>query len=78
MTARIGAAPKLTGTDRQTIRLVLRDVIGHDAGITANDVLDLEAKLLKHGLAIVRVDAVVHEPGSPDHPATQIRSIVDG
>jgi hypothetical protein len=64
------APEEVNDTDKALVVRVLRDVIGHDAGITGEDVNDLETKLADHGLAIVRVAARVVQPGDPDHPAT--------
>lgn len=67
----------LDGADVSRVAMILRDVLGHDAGVTADDVEQIEDSLIVHGMEIRRVAARVSEPGEPEHPATQIGRILD-
>lgn len=69
---------RISSRDTAVVVEVLRDVLGHDAGVKASDVPQIEAGLAERGLALIRSEALTLEPGDPDHPAQQIGRIVSG
>lgn len=67
----------LDQSDQRLVRDALRDALGHAAGVSIEDVPKLETALAANGLAIVRVDARVTQPGEPGHPSTRIAELLD-